>query len=250
MEEIHIVEAWIPAAIAGAVALAGAVGSWVQNRKNRKAAKSESELAYKREQENIEELKKYNAPSSQMQRFTEAGLNPNLMYSQGQPGQQAEIAKYGAAEQKYGNIVEPLGQAYGNMLQYQNIESSTNQNNASAASLEAQAGLTIAKEAGQLTNNQRASLELEVAEKYLMDTKEAQLNSITAGTSLKNAQTILTGLKTQWQTHQNKWMKVGIGPRDKMVFRVGIQLANKLGISLDSIFGTDTVNILKLITGK
>lgn len=35
----------------------------------------------------------YNAPSAQMQRFRDAGLNPNLIYSQGNPGNAAQLSR-------------------------------------------------------------------------------------------------------------------------------------------------------------
>lgn len=40
----------------------------------------------------------YNSPKEQMSRFDEAGLNPNLMYSQGTPGNASTLPKYQAPE--------------------------------------------------------------------------------------------------------------------------------------------------------
>lgn len=41
----------------------------------------------------IEKQNEYNSPANQMQRFLDAGLNPNLIYSQGSPGLQSNTAK-------------------------------------------------------------------------------------------------------------------------------------------------------------
>lgn len=56
-----------------------------QNRENRKLAEyqNSANLEYMRQQN------AYNTPQMQMQRFKEAGLNPNLIYGQGTPGNQS-----------------------------------------------------------------------------------------------------------------------------------------------------------------
>jgi len=68
--------AWVvPAAIAAVTGIANAIG----RRRERKLNE-----AYQRGQN------EYNSPASQMRRYQAAGLNPNLVYSQGTPGQQSE----------------------------------------------------------------------------------------------------------------------------------------------------------------
>lgn len=46
------------------------------------------------EKEQIQQQNEYNTPANQMDRFLEAGLNPNLIYSQGNAGNQSGIASY------------------------------------------------------------------------------------------------------------------------------------------------------------
>lgn len=41
----------------------------------------------------IDEQNQYNSPASQMARYQAAGLNPNLIYGQGTPGNQAQVAE-------------------------------------------------------------------------------------------------------------------------------------------------------------
>lgn len=60
-----------------------------------------AELAYTREQENIKAMNAYNAPKSQMDRFSDAGLNRALIYSQGTAGNQSQIAKYNPPNVEY-----------------------------------------------------------------------------------------------------------------------------------------------------
>lgn len=85
---------WIGAAIIGASALISGLLANRKSKKERELAKSESELAYQREVEMIDKQNEYNSPANQMERYGEAGLNPNLIYSQGQPGQQTQHASY------------------------------------------------------------------------------------------------------------------------------------------------------------
>ena len=71
--------AWIVPAISGAVSLAQNI---INNISKRKAAKRQRQQAL----DDWNMQNQYNSPASQMERFREAGLNPNEMYSQGQPG--------------------------------------------------------------------------------------------------------------------------------------------------------------------
>lgn len=63
--------------------------------------KKQAELAYQRDLENISAMNKYNSPQSQMERFKEAKLNPNLIYQQGNPGNQSQLARYNAPRLEY-----------------------------------------------------------------------------------------------------------------------------------------------------
>lgn len=89
---------WIPAALASIGAIGQQVIAGGQTRRNiRDQHKRDLGLsAFKHEldMKQIKYMNQYNAPKQQMERFREAGLNPNLMYSQGDPGQQTQIAEY------------------------------------------------------------------------------------------------------------------------------------------------------------
>lgn len=73
---------------------AAQIGSQIwQNYSNRKAANTEwdrnqmaAEQGYQRQMELLKYQLDYNTPANQMQRFKDAGLNPNLVYGQGSPG--------------------------------------------------------------------------------------------------------------------------------------------------------------------
>ena len=61
-----------------------------QNQWNKEAALE----SYQREVEMGKMQNEYNSPQAQMQRFKEAGLNPNLIYGQGSSGNATQMPKY------------------------------------------------------------------------------------------------------------------------------------------------------------
>lgn len=97
---MSIATALIGGAISAGTAL---LGTKMRN----EAQKRENEMAFIREREQIREQNAYNSPSAQMARMAAAGLNPNLMYQQGEQGLQSDVAHYTPAELESG--VEPLG---------------------------------------------------------------------------------------------------------------------------------------------
>lgn len=69
------------------------ISQGMQNRANRRMWRMErdesryaADLAYGREMDMLKYQLDYNSPMAQMQRFKDAGLNPNLIYGQGSPG--------------------------------------------------------------------------------------------------------------------------------------------------------------------
>lgn len=60
------------------------------------AAIGQSKAAYKRQLEFWNLQNAYNTPSAQMQRLADAGLNPNLMYGQGNTGNAVNLSSVGA----------------------------------------------------------------------------------------------------------------------------------------------------------
>lgn len=81
--------AWIGAAIAGVAAIAAAL---IQNSSNKKIAETQHDANVQLQKEQNE----YNSPKSQMMRFQDAKLNPNLIYGNGSAsaGNQASPLTY------------------------------------------------------------------------------------------------------------------------------------------------------------
>lgn len=77
-----------------ASAAVGAIGSWLFADKQ---AKSNARLAQFQNSQNLKyqaQQNEYNSPEQQMARFKSAGLNPNLIYGQGNPGNQSAPVHY------------------------------------------------------------------------------------------------------------------------------------------------------------
>lgn len=96
----------LPAIIAGVSALGSTVASAISTRRQNKAAQQYADKAYHRERTDAlsdwERVNAYNSPQAQMQRFQEAGLNPNLIY-----GQQNTAAPVHPADVQRGQFETP-----------------------------------------------------------------------------------------------------------------------------------------------
>lgn len=81
---------------AGVGAIGGLADTLIQNRMNRR---------------NQDRQNAYNSPAAQMQRYREAGLNPNLIYSQGSPGNQPGVVSTESPVGKI-NALDTLARMY------------------------------------------------------------------------------------------------------------------------------------------
>ena len=100
----------------GLSGITGLIGNWMTNRNNRNIAREAQDF----EREQIDKQNAYNSPASQMQRYIEAGLNPNLMYSQGSSGNQSQHAS--GRTYDYKNPLDGLDSVFGMLSQYQDYK--------------------------------------------------------------------------------------------------------------------------------
>lgn len=93
-----LTEAALAALISGGAALAGTgINAAATSIRNRKQLGYQKELAAYTNEMNLENWKlqnEYNSPKAQMQRYKEAGLNPNLIYGQGTSGNAGALPGY------------------------------------------------------------------------------------------------------------------------------------------------------------
>ena len=77
--------------VAPALGPIGAIGgALIQNRSNKKLA----QYSFNKNVEMWKMQNKYNSPKEQMARYNQAGLNPNLMYGKGTPGNAQTMPQY------------------------------------------------------------------------------------------------------------------------------------------------------------
>lgn len=110
-------QAIIPAIASVASAAISAGASAAAINKRNEAQKREQEMAYRRERQSIREMNSFNSTSAQMARLQAAGLNPNLMYQNGQQaaaGEQSEIPHYQPADIE--STMTPMGSAGQQMI--------------------------------------------------------------------------------------------------------------------------------------
>lgn len=109
--------------ISGAASALGSVfGSIFGHKSTKDTNQANMELAkykYEKDLEMWNRQNEYNTPSAQMQRYAQAGLNPNLVYDQGNNGNASSAPSFDVPEMKaytdYGDL--GFGRAAGNILQ-------------------------------------------------------------------------------------------------------------------------------------
>lgn len=77
-----------------AMGLASLASQWFGSRKQAKENKDLAQFQADANQRYLQQQLDYNTPKNQMGRFQDAGLNPALVYSQGNPGNQSAPAQY------------------------------------------------------------------------------------------------------------------------------------------------------------
>lgn len=180
-----------------------------------------AEYSFSQQQKMWEQQNRYNAPSAQMDRFKEAGLNPHLIYGQGTPGNAQEMPQYQAPREDYNyqpgiNPAAELG-AFMDMRQQTQ-------------------DLTLTKRKTDtefmktwLTQSQTANVQQDTNWKGLQNsffesTWDSQITS-------KEAQSVYDVAKSHVQKKYAEWAKQGINPRDATWLRLTIEALSHFGLN-------------------
>lgn len=185
--------------------------------------KQEEEAARRQQQWNIDQWQRnnnYNTPKAQMERFKEAGLNPNLMYGQGDNGNAAPVATY--QRPRYAN--ELTGNPFTEALQAMNLMATNNNIKAQTLVAKEQAANVAADTVGKFVNNRGNEMRNNVLfrnQDNLVNELQAKVLNIMEDTSLKYHQGNLAYRRgeTEYQNEKLKeWevnlSKKGLTPRD------------------------------------
>lgn len=118
--------------------IGNSIASVINTNKTIKANRQMAEYQYSKDLEMWNRQNAYNSPAMQMQRLKAGGLNPNLMYGQGNVGNATQLPKYQAPRVEYNYQAPNLGEAFAKYQQ-------TKVQNASIDNVQAQTELTQQK---------------------------------------------------------------------------------------------------------
>lgn len=176
---------------AGVGGLVGGVAGWFGDWLSNKSSKSAATTAYARQKQLIAEQNAYNTPAAQMARFQSAGLNPNLVYGQGSPGNaqqsttpavQQDTSYRGASSGLVSGSTAGVGVALAG-LQARNIEANTG-NTASQSVLNRELARTEAvKQLNIVSQTGLNSINKDFLERTISD-RIAQVGSESAGAGI------------------------------------------------------------------
>lgn len=100
---------WLPALIGAIGAVAGSALGWGSQSSANSANKDLAKYKYDKDLEMWNRQNNYNTPSAQMQRYAQAGINPNIIASQGNAGNATGMPEYSAPDMKAYNGWDDLG---------------------------------------------------------------------------------------------------------------------------------------------
>lgn len=260
-----------PAIIAGIIAAGSAIINRIaENRAQKKQNAANMALADKEfalNQTAVDKQNAYNSPVSQMYRYTEAGLNPNLIYGSGSAsaGNQSSLASYNAPQaQKVGGSMPDF---VGLLDQYQNFQmkgaqvdnvKALTENIRSRTLNEALRGnlLDVQGRTGEFdldTKNMLRPYQASMAELGVRKSqinlkqeiervallKQAQMmnllksNQLKEGLSIQRLQQEKMQSEILYNKYRNDWMKQGVTTSDHPLLRMITRMMGNTGTGFD-----------------
>jgi hypothetical protein len=229
---------WAPYLAAAGSAAASWVGTKLagdqmkaRDRRQNRANIQMQNLAFQQNKEMVNLQNQYNSPLAQMQRFKDAGLNPNLIYGQGTPGNQSQIAQYQAPRME--SNVRPHVDPMSMLMNYMNL----NQQSATLQQSKEQVELTRVQQAiGTATEqnliSQTALREIEM--EWLPALNQASIDKNEADVQYLTARIALTALEGLISKEELKMARVksdmanrGVFSTDELVRRNLVLAASK-----------------------
>lgn len=156
------------------------------------------ELQYQKNLEQWNRENEYNAPVAQMQRLRDAGLNPNLVYGNGNntAGSAASSPSYGLAEAP--NIIGEIGKVIQyNMMQTMNMMQQIQQTQAKVDTMESQRSLW---DSMRILNSFRSAgfdFQNKIQRMFGMDMADATLKNIDQNTQKLKSEVDVNGSRVQ-----------------------------------------------------
>jgi len=234
-----------------------------QNAYNREAATTQ----FDRDKEMWNMLNEYNSPKSQMERYQQAGLNPNLIYGQGSPGNASSAPQYHVPQQSF--AFNPAQQIMEAIPMYQSFQARSAQIDNVKAQTENIRSRTVNESLrGQLMDIQQQKGQLDLGtdypiygelKKYQLQTAAGEagrqgikldkaiqeVKNMTTANQLQALQAMYAkeNLNTQaieqqkksaellFQKYRNAFMSQGVTSSDNVILRMMVQMATQAGLS-------------------
>lgn len=255
--------------IGGLLALGGSIYEGQVAKRNVdktiQANKEQAAYAYSKELEMWNLMNQYNSPEAQMARYKAAGLNPNMIYGQGTPGNAQTLPRYNAPTLQYNykpavDLPRVLGLYQDFQMrqaQINNVKAQTENTKAKTLSENLRPALMqIAEKTGnqrlrelmtsyaprmQQYANVAESGELKIqqqVQQLSIMKKEDQIKALDilrSGENLKMMSLMQENVAAEnlFKKYRNEWMKEGITSSDNIFLRMIVRMMNEGGLGLD-----------------
>jgi len=227
-----------------------------------KANKALAEYGYSKDLEMWNLQNQYNNPSAQMARFADAGLNPNLIYGQGNSGNSATMPKYNAPTVSYDYMPPNIGGVLSGyqdfkmkQAQIDNVKAQT-ENTRNRTLTEAARSVLVGTQGAQAQQNlefgeyvkpyqaailggQARSSEAKVQQEWskvaLMNQQQQlqilQKSYLENNIDLQGVQKERQQAQLIFDQQKAEWSKMGITSSDNVMLRIIVRMLNASGLS-------------------
>lgn len=227
-----------------------------------KANKDLAEFGYNKDLEMWQRMNEYNSPAAQMARFQEAGLNPHLIYGQGNAGNASSMPNYQAPrvnfDYKPADISGVIGQYQDFQMRQAQIDNMRAMNDNINARTVSEATRNVLLEVqgkrgdvalehekytlpdrNAIVQNQSRSSEAKVNQEWQKVSLLSQ-EQILKNLAMRQAQSNIAGqdLENQrkqadliFQSYRNDWLKYGVTTSDHILVRTLARMLSESGIS-------------------
>lgn len=193
----------IGSAISGVNTAGSLLGQGLSYKKQKQLAKYQYDLNMQAWREQTA----YNSPAAQMQRLVDAGLNPNLVYGNGNVANAADAPPQYEAPRANFDTNPNLGQGIASAMNLQMTQAQVRGIDADIANKRQQMLESAARTAGQAIKNAQSQFDLDLAKDLRENTLEASklnLESIRAGIDRQRSDISLNDVRSGYFRSQQK----------------------------------------------
>jgi murein L,D-transpeptidase YcbB/YkuD len=189
--------------------------------------------AHRRDKQMWREMNQYNHPAQQMERLREAGLNPNLMYGQGQQtssGIARQMPQYQAESAQMLGTMPQIIKSIGELVDASKSRAQTRREDVITEFLEASFSHRLGQEM-YATQEAQSRIKKQLSEMLLNYQKF----------NTEKYRTIHEAARAQWQRSENKFRaQYGMNSSDAPQLKVALMFMNTLGIPTEKLFKADS----------